>query len=134
MFVTSQQVKEKSETLFIYDKSLPKGSNPERFVSSSLTVETALKAAAHTKFFDMSQKNNFVTDAVCIFVTPAEQKLLSLIRGNSNDLHAYLKDALERATYLCEFDISQEQLRGDYHLTSVLDILSEINSQTLTID
>ena len=134
MFVSTQKLRRNPKLYFFNDKSLPTGSISERDVTPVLNcwVNPIGQRRIQT-FFEMTQKKEFVSgNAVCVTVTPAQKALLQLISGNAQDLALYLKDAQERATYLCDFEITPQQLRGDYHLLSLQEAIQNLASESLT--
>lgn len=134
MFAEHKQFK-RNLKLFFYNKELlAMGSNNESVVLPVLDCLCNPKAVTpHTNIFSMHKKNQFVSgNAVCVTVTPAQKALLQLISGNAQDLALYLKDAQERATYLCDFEITPQQLRGDYHLLSLQEAIQTLASESLT--
>lgn len=136
MFVSSEQIRRNPEFNYLSIERAQGNNLRGRRLNRKATVQfpncsdSPKGALAYKTIFPMSEKNNFVTDAVCITVTPQEAQLITLLRQNSTDLQAYLADALERATYLCEFQVSPEQLRGDYHLHFLLKAIQNVNTST----
>lgn len=133
MFTSHKQFKRDLKLKF-NDKELPvMGSNDESVVLPVLDCLCSPKAVTpHTIIFSMHKKNKIVTvNAIRVTVTPAQNSLLQLITGNAKDLAIYLKSAQERATYLCVFGVSPDQLMGDYNLLSLYEAILKVANEPL---
>lgn len=127
MFTSSTRVKEKSETLFFYDKSLPMGSISERGVSQFLNcVDNPKGSDAYKKLFAMSTEKNFVAaNAVRVTVTPAQKALLEFC--NHQDAKALAKEVRyvhDQGTYFVPLD--QVHQDSSYTVRTLQDLLTAI--------
>lgn len=118
MFVSDKSLGANPKLYFFNDKELPaKGSKSERLVLQFLELLSNPKAVTpHTNIFSMDKKNQFVTNAVCVMVTPTQKAFIEHLLQNATAYNHYLIDALERATHFCELDLTKSQLRQDYLL------------------
>ncbi|MFC0605919.1 hypothetical protein [Winogradskyella pulchriflava] len=130
MFVSTESLGE-IQKLHFNDKSFPMGSKPERYARQFLELSVSPKGKlAYKIIFDMTEEKDFVTNAVCVMVTPTQKAFIEYLLLNAEDLQQDLLDALTRATYMCEFELSKDQLRSDFNLQCFLKHLQQFsNSQ-----
>lgn len=136
MFVSLTRLRRNPKLYFFNDKGSLASSAATKVPLPVLDcVSRTDGATPHTNIFLMLTEKNFVSgNAVCVTVTPAQNELLQLISENAQDLALYLKDAQERATYLCEFEPTKDQLRGDYHLLSLIEAIHNVATEKLTVN
>ncbi len=129
MFV-SHECFRRDPKLHFNDKSLPMGSIPERYVSPFLERSCNPKGSgAYKNFFDMHGEKNFVTqDTVWVQVTPAQQKLLSLLSHlEAEDYYNSLKQVHYLGTYCVDKDMLELWQNGYVH--NLLDAIQEIKQE-----
>ena len=103
------------------------GNLSERLVYPFLERDCNPKAATpHTNIFDMQSENQFVaTNAVCVKVTPAQQRLLQLLKGSeAADFADSLRTVHYNGTYGVPVDNYCPQSSRYTHL--LLDAIQDI--------
>lgn len=117
------------KTKFIYNKELPtKGNKSERLVLpfSERLDNPKVGFSAYKYFSIMSKEKNFVaTNAVCVKVTPAQQRLLQLLKGSeAADFADSLRTVHYNGTYGVPVDNYCPQSSRYTHL--LLDAIQDI--------
>ena len=108
MFVLSNQVREKSQTIFIYNKSVPKGHIFERHVFSVLDwFDNPKGALVYKNFLEMSNKKKVSTSvSVLKHHTKNFHKIIKgfyrfadpsdFIKVNNDLLNSYIKNDIDQ--------------------------------------
>lgn len=101
MFVTTKRFRSNPKSI-IYNKSFPMGSISERGVDPILDRFVNPKGKlAYKNIFLMTKEKEFVSgNAVCVTVTPAQQRLLQLLKGpEAQDFADSLRTVHYNGTY-----------------------------------